>query len=200
MASAANAAMVATAVNGRDWIPVSCTYAPLKDNPGSLVIRFRREGSGKDVFCVRNLRVEAVEKMSMRNVPVVDAQLSRSTDGRRTAWFILNRSLSTQEVTIPAEGAESQAHAESLVGPSAYATNEETPDNVKIVPTAIRRDGDRFVMELPPHSATGITLTHPPSQHARGGRACSGNGLMQRHRQQDSECPSVSCSCATTQQ
>ena len=22
-------------VNGRDWIPVSCTYAPLKDNPGA---------------------------------------------------------------------------------------------------------------------------------------------------------------------
>ena len=114
---------------------------------------------GKDVVCVRNLRVEAVEKKSLRNVPVVDAQLSRSTDGRRTAWFILNRSLSTQEVTLPAEGAEIQDHAESLVGPSAYATNEETPDNVKIVPTAIRRDGDRFVMELPPHSATGITIT-----------------------------------------
>ena len=146
-------------VNGRDWIPVSCTYAPLKDNPGSLVIRFRREGSGKDVVCVRDLRVEAVEKKSMRDVPVVDAQLSRSADGRRATWFILNRSLSAQKVALPAEGAESQSLAESLVGPTAYATNEETPNNVKIVPTTIRRDGGRFVAELPPHSATGITIT-----------------------------------------
>jgi alpha-N-arabinofuranosidase len=147
-----------TSVNGRDWIPISCTYAPLKDNPGSLVIRFRREGSGRDIVCVRNLRVEAVEKKSMRNVPVVDAQLSRSADGRRTAWFILNRSLSAQEVVLPAEGTESQALAESLVGPSAYATNEEAPDNVRIVSTPVRRDGDRFVVELPPHSATGVRI------------------------------------------
>ena len=152
-------------VNGRDWIPISCTYAPLKDNPGSLVIRFRREGSGRDVFCVRNLRVEAVEKKSMRNVPVVDAQLSRSADGQRTAWFILNRSLSAQEVAVPAEDTEAQALAESLVGPSAYATNEETPNNVKIVPTAIRRDGDRFVVELPPHSATGVRITPTTDRH-----------------------------------
>ena len=109
--SATKSCLATPGVNGRDWIPISCTYAPLKDNPGSLVIRFRREGSGRDVVCVRNLRVEAVEKKSMRNVPVVDAQLSRSADGRRTAWFILNRSLSAQEVAIPVEGAESPAHA-----------------------------------------------------------------------------------------
>ena len=148
-------------VRGTDWIPVSCTYAPLKDNPGSLVVRFRREAAGVGVACVRNLRVEAVEKKSMSHVPVVDAQLSRSADGRRTAWFILNRSLTAQEVVLPAEGAETQAKAESLAGPSAYATNEESPDAVKVVPTAVRRDGERFVLELPPHSATGVTISRP---------------------------------------
>lgn len=154
---------------GPDWIPVSCTYAPLKDNPGSLILRFRREGAGAGIACMRNLRIEAVEKNSMRDVPVVDAQLSRSRDGRRAAWFVLNRSLAPQEVAIPANGKGTQAAAESLTGPSAYATNEETPDAVKVTPVAVRREGDRFVLVLPPHSATGVMLAGqesvPPPQN-----------------------------------
>lgn len=152
---------------GTDWIPASCTYAPLKDTC-SLLIRIRREGAGADTACVRNLRVEAVERNSLRNVPVVDAQLSRSSDGSRTAWFILNRSLVAQEAALPAEGAATMA--ESLVGPTAYASNEQSPDAVRIVSTDVRRDGGRFLLALPPHSATGFMMSNKPEKTQESGR------------------------------
>lgn len=162
--NATKSSLSADAVSGIDPIPVTMTYRPLKDNPGSLQLRFR--GSGKGAVYVRNIRVEALPKIRP-NESAVRAQLSRAADGRSAAGVFINRSFAPRAVSFETSGLlaagviPSSVVAEVLTGPDAYATNEEVPDNVKIHPLAVdaARIGEGVVrFTMPPHSAVGVKM------------------------------------------
>ena len=151
-------------VSGIDPIRVSFDYAPLDDNPGSLLLRFRRTGAGAGSVFVRDLRVEAVPKTASAG-PAVRAQLSVSDDGSYGAGVFLNRSFEPQDVRFDAaallpDGAVTRsASGEVLCGPHAYATNEEDPRTVELRPLAISVEGGIVSFTLPPHSAAGIRVS-----------------------------------------
>lgn len=151
-------------------IEVSAVYHPLKDNPGSLIIRFRRDGGkGAGSAFVRDLRVEAVACEHLQE-SVIAGQLSVAKDGAAAALILMNRSLSPHEVTFNAQSipgfkwASGKVSAEVLSGPSAYATNEENGENVKLVPFAVETKGCEIRVMLPPHSAIGLRIEMPMSK------------------------------------
>jgi len=163
--SATHSSATLPAVSCPDWIEVSKVYRPLIDNPGSLIIRFRRDGGAcsGSVF-MRDLRVEAVEKLQGPAVSPICGQLSLSRDAKSAALVLLNRSFSPRSVSfdlrsLPSfKGEGSCPGAEVLTGPAAYATNEDVADNVKLTPLAVHREGDTLRLTLPPHSATGLRI------------------------------------------
>ena len=160
--SATHSAAALPAVGSPDWIEVSTVYSPLIDNPGSLIIRFRRDGAGAagKVF-VRDLRVEAVVKEPPR-ASAVTGQLSLAKDGRAAALVLMNRAFTPREVAfdvreIPCfRGKGGKVTAEALTGPSAYATNEEVADSVTLAPFAASVRNGELKVSLPPHSAVGF--------------------------------------------
>lgn len=149
-------------VSGLDPVAVSFVYEPLEDNPGSLLLRFRRTGTGAaGRVCVRNLRVEAVPK-TRPDEPAVRAQLSVSADGRLAAAVLVNRSFETRRVAIRPTGllpgGVGRAEGVVLSGPDAYATNEENPDAVRLRPLTVAIGDADVSFAMPPHSAAGIRL------------------------------------------
>lgn len=161
---ATKSSLAGEAVSGVDPIPVTMTYRPLKDNPGSLQLRFR--GAGKGTVYVRNIRVEALPKVRPNECPV-RAQLSRASDGRSAAGVFINRSFAPRTVMFEttaslADGVRpASVVAEVLSGPDAYATNEEKPDNVTLRPLEVdaSRLGDGTVrFTIPPHAAVGVKV------------------------------------------
>ncbi len=160
--TATHSAAALPSVGSSDWIAVSAVYRPLIDNPGSLIIRFRRDGAGaRGTVFVRDLRVEAVAKETPRASPVV-GQLSVGNGGTSAALLLINRSLSSRDVRFNIDhipgftGRGAVVSSEILTGPNAYATNEENPDTVKLVPfTQTVRTGC-LKATLPPHAAVAF--------------------------------------------
>jgi len=169
--SATHSSAALPAVGSPDWIEVSTVYSPLIDNPGSLILRFRRDGAAATgTAFVRDLRVEAVAKEEPRE-SAVTGQLSVAADGKAAALVLMNRSFSPREVAFDLcgirgfDGKGAAVTAEALSGPSAYATNEEIPDNVKLVPFAATVRGETLRTTLPPHSAVGFRFTPAASAY-----------------------------------
>jgi len=157
-------AKAGASVSERVPVQVSFDYEPLRDNPGSLELRFRRESAGAGSVYVRNLRLEAVPK-THPDVPAVRAQLSVARDGRSAAGVFINRLFTPQRVELDlAELLPSAAAAsgEVLSGPGPYATNEKTADAVAPKPLSVQVGGGRAVFDLPPHAAAGIRLEQVP--------------------------------------
>ena len=146
-------------VRGIDPVRIDFSYEPLRDNPGSLLLRFRGRGHKGSAVCVRNLRVEAVPKVRP-DIPAVRAQLSVARDGRSAAGVFLNRSFEPQEVRLDLKGLAdvplAAVRGEALTGPSPYATNEETADAVTLKPFAAALRGETVFFTMPPHSAVGL--------------------------------------------
>lgn len=159
--NATHSAVRTAAVSEPDWQTVSCIYEPLRDNPGSLEIRLRREGGETGRVQIRNLKLERIEKVPAR-APVVSGQLSFSRDGSRAGLVLNNLSFAMETVTVDlCEFRVGSAQGESLTGPAAYATNEQAPDAVKLVPADVVVAEGRAKVVLPPHSATGLILQKP---------------------------------------
>lgn len=159
--NATHSAVRTAAASEPVWQSVSCVYEPLRDNPGSLEIRLRREGGEKGLVQVRNLKLERVEKVPTV-APVVSGQLSFSRDGSRAGMVLDNLSFSPETVTVDLGAFRiGSARGESLTGPSAYATNEKEPNEVKLVPAHVSVAEGRVQVVLPPHSATGLLLAKP---------------------------------------
>jgi len=153
----------------RDWTTLEAVYTPLKDTK-SLKLQLRRiAGGGKGKAFIRNLRLHRVERGAVER-PTVGAQLTLSKDGRRVACVLVNRTVKPEEITLDlAAFTESvflgfgglrcaRVTAEALTGPSPWATNEQTPDTVRIVPLAAATDGRAVTFTLPPHALAGVTV------------------------------------------
>jgi len=151
-------------VSGIDPIRVSFDYAPLDDNPGSLLLRFRRTGAGAGSVFVRDLRVEAVPKAAPSD-PAVRAQLSVSASRSLGAGVFINRSFEPQTIRFDTAGllaggaSATSAKGEVLSGPHAYATNEEDPRAVELRPLPVSVEGGVASFLLPPHSAAGVRVS-----------------------------------------
>ncbi|TQJ30773.1 alpha-N-arabinofuranosidase [Microbacterium sp. SLBN-146] len=97
------------------------------------------------------------------DVPLVDAVATHDEDGRRTAVFAVNRSL-TEEATLTIDsttlGGLTVTSAVTLSDDDIHAANTlEDPE--RVAPrhnTSARRDGDAVVITLPPVSWTAISL------------------------------------------
>ena len=143
-----------------DWVKLEAVYTPLKDTK-SLKLQLRRlAGGGKGRAFIRNIRLHRVERGAVE-CPTVGAQLTRSKDGKRMAFVLVNRTTAPETVTLDlASLAKACTHvtAEALTGPSPWATNEETPDSVKVVPLTAHADGAKVALTLPPYALVGVSL------------------------------------------
>ena len=171
-------------VSGIDPIRVAFDYEPLDDNPGALLLRFRRTGAGAGAVFVRDLRVEAVPK-AVPSGPAVRAQLSVSADGTTSAGVFVNRSFEAQTVRFDAgalikdfnhgiHGIHGNSHrliaeGEVLSSPHAYATNEEDPHAVELKPLPVSVDGGVVSFSMPPHSAAGVRVRGVPARTSDDG-------------------------------
>lgn len=163
--SATHSSAALPAVGSPDWIDVSTVYHPLVDNPGSLIIRFRRDGAGaRGRVFVRDLRLEAVAKAEPPRVSPIVGQLSVGTDRRAAALILINRSFTARDVAFDLRGIRGFAgrgalvSAEALTGPDAYTTNETDGESVRLVPLAASLRADVLRATLPPHSAAGFRI------------------------------------------
>lgn len=140
------------------WQTVSAVYTPMPDTK-SLTIRARRLlGRNPGKMFIRNVKVMRYIPESIGASPLVEATVSRSKDGKKLAFVLINKSLDAAESVTLAVPGTVKATAEALTGPSVAATNEDNPECVAIHPASVevRKDGVR--LQLPPHSLTGVLL------------------------------------------
>ncbi|MGC8843312.1 MAG: hypothetical protein ACP5QS_05185 [bacterium] len=88
----------------------------------------------------------------------MSAIASKSKDGRRIYVGIINKSMEGA-IETRIEGVKvRKARAYALTGPSVDATNEENPENVKVVPLPVKIKRGMPIVNLPPHSLTFIEI------------------------------------------
>lgn len=141
-----------------EWIRVSGVYVPLADT-NSLMVQARRVfGREPGKMWIRNVRVTQTLPENLGASPLVEATVSRSKNGEKLAFVVINKSLDAAEpLTLAVKGVR-RAKAETLTGPSAAATNEDTPGCVAVRPLAADVKEGAVTLLLPPHSLTGIIL------------------------------------------
>lgn len=96
-----------------------------------------------------------------RNVPYLDAVVSRTADGRRIFIKAVNTSpTSALATTISVQGAIPGARAEikTITAPSLTASNDFARPDAVFIRNGTTRSGRSFVVTLPKHSVSVITL------------------------------------------
>ena len=96
-----------------------------------------------------------------RNVPYLDAVVSRTADGRKIFIKAVNTSpTSALATTINVQGAIPGARAEikTVTAPSLTASNDFTRPDAVVIKNGTVRSGRSFVVTLPKHSVSVITL------------------------------------------
>ena len=96
-----------------------------------------------------------------RNVPYLDAVVSRTADGRKIFIKAVNTSpTSALATTISVQGANPGPRAEikTVTAPSLTASNDFARPDAVFIKNATARSGRSFVVTLPKHSVSVITL------------------------------------------
>lgn len=145
-------------VKSAEWQTVSAVYTPLVDTD-SLIIQARRMAGGSPGrMFIRNVRVTQTLPENLGASPLVEATVSRSKDGRKLAFVLINKSLDAAEPVTLAIPAAAKAKAETLTGPSVAATNEDDPECVAVRPLAVELRKEAVTLQLPPCSLTGVEV------------------------------------------
>lgn len=145
-------------VKSAEWQTVSAVYTPLVDTD-SLIIQARRMAGGSPGrMFIRNVRVTQTLPENLGASPLVEATISRSKDGKKLAFVLINKSLDAAEPVTLAIPAAAKAKAETLTGPSVAATNEDDPECVAVWPLAVELRKEAVTLQLPPCSLTGVEV------------------------------------------
>lgn len=156
---ATQSASLSEEVKSGEWQKVSVDYITLPDTKEIEILARRLEGMGsKGKIWIRNLKVEKFQPFNLGAVPYLSVIASKSKDGKRIYLAIVNKELD-KPILAKIEGVRvKNGKAYALTGPSVDATNEENPENVKVVELPLEiRDGV-VLISLPPHSFTTIEM------------------------------------------
>lgn len=156
--TATQSACISEEVKSSEWRKVSVDYITLLPDTKEIeILARRREGVGsKGKIWIRNVKVEKFQPPNPGAVPYLSVVASKSKDGRNIYVAIVNRELE-QSIETRIEGVKvKKARAFSLTGPSVDATNEENPQNVKVVELPLKMKDGILWVSLPPHSFTTL--------------------------------------------
>ena len=97
------------------------------------------------------------------NIYYLTVNASKSQDGSKVYLMVINKNMYDNITAtialrdfVPAE----QAEAWVLNGPSVDATNEDDPNNVKVVYKSFKINGNSFEFTFEPHSLTAMEITY----------------------------------------
>ncbi|MDO4576211.1 MAG: hypothetical protein Q4D98_13470 [Planctomycetia bacterium] len=138
-----------------EWTPVTVDYFPLPDTR-SLELKVRRfSGGGKGRIQIRKIRVVPV-LFEPKAKPVISALGTVSRDESRWAVLLVNRSFEPETTTFTVRSKVTRVEAEALTADAPFATNEESPDAVRIVPLDATFSGNTVRVVVPPFSLVGV--------------------------------------------
>ena len=118
----------------------------------------RLAGNSRGKILVRNVRVTETIPDNIGASPLVEVTASRSKDGKKYSFVIINKSMKESEPLFLALPGIRRVTAETLSGPSVDAVNEDDPECVTLRPQKCRIAEEGLRTLLPPHSLTGITV------------------------------------------
>jgi len=97
------------------------------------------------------------------NIPYLDVTASRSADGRKIFIKAVNTSpTSSLATTIDLQGANPRrAELKTITGPSLHAANDFSQPNTVSTSSKTILAGPKFIVTLPAHSISVLTLTNP---------------------------------------
>lgn len=146
-------------VLSKKWQTVSAVYSSLPDTESLSIIARRLAGKTPGKMFIRNVKVMEITPENLGASPLVEATITRSQDGKKMAFVLINKSLTAVEpVTLAVPAIVKKAKAESLTGPSVAATNEDDPNCVAIRPLKVELQQNAVKLQLPPHSLTGVEV------------------------------------------
>jgi alpha-N-arabinofuranosidase len=152
---------VSDLVNGWPGGIIQANRHELFVSPTYLVNRLYSEHRGDERLAANVSSPRFDASREGKNVPYLDAVVSRTADGRKIFIKAVNTSPTSALVTtISVQGAIPGARAEvkTVTGPSFTASNDfARPDSVSIR-NSTARSGRSFVVTLPKHSVSVITL------------------------------------------
>ena len=158
-----------TGVTGtKGWTRVEVVYHTLRDSEAVDIMTRRIGGERRGKVCgqawVRNLTFHEYEPSAYPAPATVSANASRSDDGRTLGVILINRHLRAPAhcVLVLKATTPGRASAQVLTGPTIDATNEKEPTKVGLKPLAVRVDGPRVTLNLPPMSMTGVRIAVRP--------------------------------------
>ena len=137
---------------------MSAVYSSLPDTESLSIIARRLAGKTPGKMFIRNVKVMEITPENLGASPLVEATITRSQDGKKMAFVLINKSLTAVEPVTLAVPAIVKAKAESLTGPSVAATNEDDPNCVAIRPLKVELQQNAVKLQLPPHSLTGVEV------------------------------------------
>ena len=149
---------VSPGVLSRQWRTISTVYTPLADTKSLLISMRRIAGNSRGKIWVRNVRVTETIPDNIGASPLVEVTASRSKDGKKYSFVIINKSMKEPEPLFLALPGIRRVTAETLSGPSVDAVNEDDPECVTLRPQKCRIAEEGLRTLLPPHSLTGITV------------------------------------------
>lgn len=158
--STTQSASLSGEVKSKDWQRVNVDYITLPDTQGIEILARRLEGKGsKGKIWLRNIRVQKFIPPNIGAVPYLSIVASKSRDGKKVFVAIINKNMErATEARI--EGVKAKrAKAWCLWGPSVDATNEEDPENVRIIEVPVERSPGALRLSLPPHSLTMVEVS-----------------------------------------
>lgn len=146
-------------VKSNQWQKISVDYITLPDTTEIEIIARRLEGIGsRGKIWIRNVKVEKFQPFNLGAVPYLSVTASKSKDGKKVYIAIVNKELE-KPVQTRIDGVKiGGAKAFSLSGPTVDATNEENPENVKVVELHPNLKNGVIYINLPPHSFTMVEI------------------------------------------
>ncbi len=156
---ATQSAALSEEVKSSDWQKVSVDYITLPDTKEIEILARRLEGEGsKGKIWIRNVKVEKFQPSNLGAVPYLSVVASKSKDGKKVYVAIVNKELE-QSIETEIEGVKTRkAKVFSLTGPSVDATNEDNPQNVRVIELPVELSNGSLKFFLPPHSFTVVEI------------------------------------------
>ncbi|GBD97963.1 MAG TPA: hypothetical protein ENG83_12135 [Nitrospirae bacterium] len=147
-----------------EWQYLETVYKT-SSNTRYLIIRARRIGvkgplKGRAFF--KDVKLEKYIPALDTRIPYLSVNAARNRDGDRVYLMVINKNMD-QGITasielkdfVPAE----KASAWVLNGPAVDATNEDNPENVKVVHSEFKVNQNPFEFTFEPHSLTAIGIS-----------------------------------------
>ncbi|MBC7328124.1 hypothetical protein H5T87_08425 [bacterium] len=154
---ATQSAALSEEVKSEEWKKVSVDYITLPDTKEIEILARRLEGTGgRGKIWIRNVQVEKFQPFNLGAVPYLSVIASKKEN--KVFLAIVNRDVENP-IQARIEGMKAKkARAFCLTGPSVDSTNEENPQNVKVLEIPVEIKNGVPFLSLPPHSFITVEI------------------------------------------